>query len=560
MANTLYNKSSRTQIYKTLPSNDVGFDGDSILSQIQGRGVYLCSKVNGRWHVSSKMEELRKIENTSTKDLITNKLTVIDNLDIVRISEIASDTDKFLMLDGNTVKFVTGANLLSYSGGQAALTFGISDTNVTKCGAGIVDDDFIRVNGTTFEGRSASEVLSDIGGQASLTFGISNTNAVKIDAADVADDDYARFTANGLEGRTLAEIKSDIGTGNSALVPSAGTSGHFLKHDGTFGQVAYSNLSGTPTIPTNYVTNDASDSMAGTLTSVINFSGTSTASNSSFISDLNNTGNTGSGQTRTSIGFEVDYDYTGTNNTGAITTLNGVKITSNTPACNLSNINNYGIVTVLTGDNSGSGTVRQTGLDFTLTGGSTAYQTGLLLNTDDGSTDIKIVSSADTGDYFSIATTTHGATTIATVDDDATAAHLTLDIDGDITLDANGGDIIFQNSGTEYGRVNQGGFVAGFGATPTEYGDGAIMEDGSEVLYFAADKVTVDYHLYISEVGSAEADAAGKGQLWVKNDTPNNLYFTNDAGNDVQITNGASLAGSGGSSGLNSIVAAMVFG
>ena len=212
MANTLYNKSSRTQIYKTLPSNDVGFDGDIILSQIQGRGVYLCSKVNGRWHVSSKMEELRKIENTSTKDLITNKLTVIDNLDIVRISEIASDTDKFLMLDGNTVKFVTGANLLSYSGGQAALTFGISDTNVTKCGAGIVDDDFIRVNGTTFEGRSASEVLSDIGGQASLTFGISNTNAVKIDAADVADNDYARFTANGLEGRTLAEINNWLGT------------------------------------------------------------------------------------------------------------------------------------------------------------------------------------------------------------------------------------------------------------------------------------------------------------------------------------------------------------
>lgn len=78
--------------------------------------------------------------------------------------------------------------------------------------------------------------------QNALTFGISNTNAVKIDAADVADDDYARFTANGLEGRTLAEIKSDIGTGNSGLLPSAGSSGQFLKHDGTFGQVSYNNL------------------------------------------------------------------------------------------------------------------------------------------------------------------------------------------------------------------------------------------------------------------------------------------------------------------------------
>ena len=76
MANLLHSKGSRTQIYKTLPSNNVGNDGDIILSQIQGRGVFLCSKVNGRWHVSNKMEELRKIEKTSIKDLKTDRLTI----------------------------------------------------------------------------------------------------------------------------------------------------------------------------------------------------------------------------------------------------------------------------------------------------------------------------------------------------------------------------------------------------------------------------------------------------------------------------------------------------
>jgi hypothetical protein len=50
----------------------------------------------------------------------------------------------------------------------------------------------------------------------------------------------------------------------------------------------------------------------------------------------------------------------------------------------------------------------------------------------------------------------------------------------------------------------------------------------------------------VKEQASADADQASYGQLWVKNDTPNNLYFTNDAGNDVQITNGSSLAGGGG--------------
>ena len=101
--------------------------------------------------------------------------------------------------------------MLSDIGGQAALTFGISDTNIPIFTSGVADDDFLRVAGTSIEGRSASEVLSDIGGQASLTFGISNTNAVKIDSSSVADDEYARFTANGLESRSTAEVLSDIG-------------------------------------------------------------------------------------------------------------------------------------------------------------------------------------------------------------------------------------------------------------------------------------------------------------------------------------------------------------
>ena len=78
MANLLHSKGSRTQIYTTLPSNSVGNDGDIILAQIQGRGVYLCSKVNGKWHVSTKMEELRKIEKTSVKDLKVDRLKIND--------------------------------------------------------------------------------------------------------------------------------------------------------------------------------------------------------------------------------------------------------------------------------------------------------------------------------------------------------------------------------------------------------------------------------------------------------------------------------------------------
>ena len=48
---------------------------------------------------------------------------------------------------------------------------------------------------------------------------------------------------------------------------------------------------------------------------------------------------------------------------------------------------------------------------------------------------LELLSNEDTGDKLTIATTTHGATTVSTVDDDATAAHLTLDVDGDIIHD-----------------------------------------------------------------------------------------------------------------------------
>ena len=45
---------------------------------------------------------------------------------------------------------------------------------------------------------------------------------------------------------------------------------------------------------------------------------------------------------------------------------------------------------------------------------------------------MEFLSDQDTGDKCRISTTTHGATTIDTIDDDASAAHLSFDVDGDI--------------------------------------------------------------------------------------------------------------------------------
>ena len=120
--------------------------------------------------------------------------------------------DDFLRVNGTAIEGRSASEVLSDIGGQASLTFGISNTNAVKVDStSVADDEYARFTASGLESRSTSEVLSDIGGQASLTFGISNTNTVKIDSASVADDEYARFTANGLESRSTSEVASDIG-------------------------------------------------------------------------------------------------------------------------------------------------------------------------------------------------------------------------------------------------------------------------------------------------------------------------------------------------------------
>jgi hypothetical protein len=61
------------------------------------------------------------------------------------------------------------------------------------------------------------------GFQAALTFGIADTNKVQINAADVAVNDYALFTATGLKGRSYAEVLSDIGAAPLASPSFTGT-------------------------------------------------------------------------------------------------------------------------------------------------------------------------------------------------------------------------------------------------------------------------------------------------------------------------------------------------
>ena len=178
----------------------------------------------------------------------------------------------------------------------------------------------------------------------------------------------------------------------------------------------------------------------------------------SFHLDFDKSGVMDDGETGIYTGFDIDMNDASTNHAGSTVTMTGIDMD---------------VVTA-----NAQGTLTNLGASFTVTGADT--NNGLEITTTDGGTDLKIMSSADTGDYFSIATTTHGATTFTTVDDNATAANLSLVVDGDIVLGAVGEQISMSDNSTTR-------FVFNMDSTPEIDVTGAFTLDCSDDIEFNAE-------------------------------------------------------------------------
>jgi len=95
----------------------------------------------------------------------------------------------------------------------------------------------------------------------------------------------------------------------------------------------------------------------------------------------------------------------------------------------------------------------------------------------DGSS-LKLMSSADTGDYFTLTVGAAGTMVAATNDDDGSAANLTFDVDGTIYLDSyDYGYVILREGAQEYLRFERRGSVG--------QNDAIIknMEDGMDIIF-----------------------------------------------------------------------------
>ena len=86
--------------------------------------------------------------------------------------------------------------------------------------------------------------------------------------------------------------------------------------------------------------------------------------------------------------------------------------------------------------NDGGSMINALHFDMSSAGGATFYAG--INATDRGNSAARFYSSADSGDVFKIDVTTHGATTLTTIDDDAAAANLQITADGTVDIDSAG--------------------------------------------------------------------------------------------------------------------------
>ena len=219
------------------------------------------------------------------------------------------------------------------------------------------------------------------------------------------------------------------------------------------------------------------------------FSDTTAATVTGLNIDLDKTATTTSNNTIYGVNVDLD-NTTATNGTN---TMVGVQVTPTlTHAADAGTPTVKGAIITATGGTNG--TAVATGMELTSTGADT--NNGLIINCADGGTDLKVVSSADTGDYFSVATTANGATTITTVDDGGAAADLTLDVDGDIILDAGGGDVYITGSLNVSGTLKAYQYETIIHDATTYRGSTSFGNDAGDVSTFTS-QVTASQGLEI---------------------------------------------------------------
>ena len=244
-------------------------------------------------------------------------------------------------------------------------------------------------------------------------------------------------------------------------------------------------------------------------------------------------------------GFNIDYDKSTVTTGSGEVNIKGLTVDLNDTTTNdVGTTHNYfGIKNILTHANA-QGTITHYGLQNILSGGDVQYAIknscagataattyGLHQTIIDGGYDLYFRSSADTNDYFSLKTGANGETTLTTVDGGATAGHLNLVADGNITMSYPSERLVnLINSGSSPGISHS--FTSETGAESHLY------------MYPGGDTSTDYFHISVAADGETAISTVDNGPGHAANLTFSIDGFTKfdstDAnGGGVEIENGS---------------------
>lgn len=292
--------------------------------------------------------------------------------------------------------------------------------------------------------------------------------------------------------------------------------------------------------------------------------GTGTHTIKGMLVDVNKNGVTASGKTNTLTGIHLDVDDTATNNASGTVNITGLDIDVNS-ANATGTLKNIGLdvevagadtnyAALFNGGNVGIGTSAPTEM-LHLQDSAAATPTILIENTGTNASEPEIIfwrstgTGADSRDIghikFKADDTAGNLHTFATFYADSEDAdsgtedgrfifsvakggtdnveQLRISGSSGITFNEGGADIDLRVEGDNDAELlvcDAGEDKVGIGITPTTAHTSKLSLEGS---------------MMIKERPAATADLATYGQLWVKEVAPNQLYFTNDAGNDIRL-------------------------
>lgn len=555
------------------PTKMTGRDGDLTIRKTK-EGKILYVKEHGSWHpintgvdtAKLKKDVDRLIRSVNTLRNDNNPFPTINSLNI-RKDKIKLGTDG----TGLTLKNNSGALNIRNEADSAdvQLAVGYGGTGLsTFTGA----DRIIKSTGATTLAATQtlpSTVQGNINSVGTISSGTWQGTAVA--ATYVGELPTSKITSGTFDDARIAasnvtqHVNKTYVDGLDITEVGALADGSIASGFGAIDNGA-SNITTTGTLSTGLL--HASKNFSGiSNNSIVKISGTTTAPGSptseatinalEIIPTINATPSSGA-NTQTFNLIKADLTETNTTSFDVVNLLDIQVTDSGGSKASKFKINNTGGITSTgTASNSDGSSGDNRYLHIT-TDGLIGYRTAAQIKGDVGGTaasstftDVIITGTSapqltvgyDADNKATISVATDGETTIATAD--SADANVIIDSAGDIELNADGGNIVFKDGTTEILEVtgtaiqlaadNKISFDSGADEDYI-YGDNTniyVAIGDSDILQIGASKIKTEAPFIIKEDANATADTAGYGQVWVKNSTPNELCFTDDAGTDI---------------------------